>query len=418
MLFSFLNDIILCSFITCNVREGLKLNYNKTFRACCFGYFVQSFSFNLLPLLYVFFVTNYKIPLYLISFIATYAFVLQIVIDLVSYKIINKIGFLKTIYLSCGVNVFGLILLGLVPYIFSSYLQIYIGIVVAITFISTSAGMTEVVYSPLIESLPLKNKSAKMSFLHSFYSIGHILIVLIATGFFYFVGIKYWQILVFLLTIIPITTIILFSNCPIYFKKEESKRYKREKIFKNKTFLLLFVIILFGGASEISIAQWISYFAESGLKVNKALGDLIGCCTFALFMIISRLYFGKSSKKRNTLLTIFFCSIGLIACYLLSVFLKINLLSLFFLALGGFFVGIMWPGVYAIAGEIFKEGGTFIFAMLALGGDIGCTIGPFMVGLVADAFSIKMGLLIATLFPIIVFLASGILILKIKNKKL
>lgn len=395
------------------------MNYNRTFRACCFGYFVQSFSCNLLPLLYAFFITNYKIPLYLISLIATYTFFLQIFVDLVSFRITNKLGFLKTIYLSCTTNVLGLILLSVVPFIFSSYIGLYVGIMISMTLISTSAGMTEVIYSPLIEELPLKNKPAKMSFLHSFYSIGHILIVLLATGFFFFIGIRYWQILVLSLTIIPIITMILFTNSPIILPKKIESSKKNISLFKNGTFILLFIIILAGGAAEISIAQWISYFAESGLKVNKALGDLIGSCSFALFMIIARLYFGNPNKKRNVLLTIFLCSIGLTICYLLSVFLNINVLSLLALALGGFFVGITWPGIYALAGDMFKQGGTFTFAMLALGGDIGCSIGPFMVGAIADFSSIKIGLLVATIFPIIIIVSSGLLLLKInRNKKL
>ncbi len=389
--------------------------YSLTLTACSVGYILQGSINNLIPLLFVYFTSAYKIPLWVITVIVSYSFILQIFIDFFSSKFILKVGYKTAGMVSAFLGLSGYAVLGFTPILFSSVTGLIIAIAFAVTLTAMGSALSEVCLSPIIEVLPFNNKSATMSLIHSFYPLGHLVTILVATAFFWIFGIDKWNYLAFFLILIPLVEILLFIKSPIVNPTEEEKRVKKTELFKNKTFILLFILMISAGASEQAIAQWASYFAESGLKVSKTMGDLIGASAFAFFMIISRFSYGLSKDKINLNKFITGCSILLIACYLLCVLQPSALLSLIFVALSGLFVGIMWPGIYAIGGNLFSYGGTAMFSMLALGGDLGCTLGPLVVGAVASGSTIKTGVLLATIFPIIMLV--GMIILNKKEKK-
>ena len=389
-------------------------NYQVTLTACSIGYVVQAIINNFLPLLFVYFVSSYQIPLPLITVLVSYNFILQILVDYFSANFIIKIGYRQTAIISSCLAILAFIVLAVTPNVFDGYLLKYFGIMLGVTLMSIASGISEVILSPIIEALPFENKEAKMSFLHSFYALGHLFLVLFATAFFLLFGIEKWQILALLLIVVPLTQIAFFIKCPIVKPCGDETKVKKSSLFKNKTFLLLFFLMIMAGASEQAIAQWASFFAEKGLSVSKTMGDLIGASTFALFMFISRMLHGLSKDKFKLTTVITACAICLTACYLLTVIQPIAVLSLVFVALCGLFVGVMWPGVYSLGGKIFSSGGTVMFSMLALGGDIGCTVGPMLVGAVASSFDINVGILIATIFPLL--LVVGMLLLN-RNKK-
>jgi fucose permease len=159
--------------------------------------------------------------------------------------------------------------------------------------------------------------------------------------------------------------------------------------------------MIMAGASEQAVACWISFFAESGLGIDKWLGDIIGVTFFAVSMLISRLFFGNPKRNIKPLKILPIFAVMLAVSFSFSAIIKIKILSLIVLATSGIFVGIMWPSIYSLGGEIFKYGGTVMFSMMALGGDLGCTIGPTLVGIVADVSSIDTGILISAIFPLI-----------------
>ncbi len=389
-------------------------NYNLTLTACSVGYILQASINNLLPLLFVYFTLEYGIPLSFITVLISYNFIIQIFIDLFSSKVIIKMGYKSAGILSATLGLVAFLVLGFTPILFNDTARIFISVAVAVTVMAIGSGLSEVALSPIVEALPFDNKSSKMSFLHSFYPLGHLFIILLATGFFTLCGIKNWNYLALALTIIPIIEILLFIKSPIVNPTEDEKKVKKLELFKDKTFILLFVLMICAGASEQAIAQWASYFAESGLKVSKTTGDLIGASAFALFMFVSRFLYGLSKAKLNLNIVITVCAVGLIACYLLSVVQPSPIISLVFIALSGLFVGIMWPGVYSIGGKLFSYGGTAMFSMLALGGDLGCTLGPLVVGALASKFSVKLGILVATAFPVLLFV--GMILLQKREK--
>ncbi len=389
--------------------------YSLTVKACYLGYIVQAVVNNFLPLLFVYFNTNYNIPLYLISIIVTYNFALQILVDSLSASITLKLGYRKTALLSNFLSGTGLLVLGLISYLTSNYIIRYVLILLAVTFMAVGGGIVEVILSPLVEALPLENKNKQMNFLHSFYCVGHIIVVLFATLFFEFFSIKNWAIFSFILIIFPLLTSILFAKCPIVAPIGDEKPIGRFKLFKNGSFILLFILMVSAGAVEQAVAQWISYFAEKGLNVNKSLGDLVGVVSFAICMLLSRLYFGVKDKKFNVLKLLIIASITLTALIIISTLLNVEILSLIALSASGFLIGFMWPTVYSLAGEIFTSGGTVMFSMLALGGDLGCTLGPTLVGTVSEFTSIKIGILSSIIFSLLMLISSVILIRKIKR---
>ncbi len=379
--------------------------YGLTIKACYLGYIVQAVVNNFLPLLFVYFNKDLNIPLYLISIIVTYNFGLQILVDSLSASIVLKLGYRKTAILSNVLSWVGLTFLAVFSFISINYLVLYIGIMLSVTLMAIGGGIVEVILSPLIEALPINNGNKSMNLLHSFYCIGHIIVVVFATLFFKFFGIENFGIFSLILTLFPIITTVLFIKCPIISPKGDEKPIGRFKLFKIPMFVLLFVLMVSAGASEQAVAQWISYFLEAGLNVDKTLGDVIGVSSFALCMLISRFYFGSTDKKINVLKLLIISSIMLIVLIITSVITDVPILSIILLALSGLLIGFMWPTVYAYAGEVFKSGGTVMFSMLALGGDLGCTLGPMLVGFVSEFTSINVGILSSIIFPIIAIIS-------------
>ena len=394
----------------------MKSKYSLTKKACYLGYIVQASVNNLMPLLFVLFEQSYKIPLYLISLIITYNFVLQILVDSMSARLTIKLGFKKTAYLALSLASLGLIVAGVTPYLFSDYISIYIGIMLSTTLMAVGGGITEVVLSPLVEAVSEgEEKSSGMNFLHAFYCVGHMGVVLLATLFFTVFGIENWSIFAFLVALIPLVDMVLFAKCEIKIPQGDERPVKFRTLFKNATFLLLIILMICAGACEMVIAQWVSYFAEIGLGVEKSVGDVVGVCIFAFCMLLSRLFFGISQKRQVTLKVLIVFSLFLSACFILSKALPIPLLSLIALAIGGFFVGVMWPGIYAIASKLISNGGTVMFSMLALGGDLGCALGPFIVGYVSEFSNIGYGMLSGVVFSATMLVISSILLKS--NKK-
>ena len=377
---------------------------------------MQAVVNNFLPLLFVYFNTSYNIPLYLISIIVTYNFGLQILVDAFSANIVLKIGYRKTAILSNVLSCLGLILLTITSYIYNNYIILYIGIMLSVTLMAIGGGIIEVILSPLVEALPISDGNRSMNFLHTFYCIGHIIVVVFATAFFKLFSIDNWAVFSLLLTLFPIITTILFIKCPIVTPKGDEKPIGRFKLFKNPLFVLLFILMVCAGASEQAVAQWISYFLEVGLKVEKSVGDVVGVSSFAICMLISRFYFGTTKRKFNVLKVLIISSIILTALIVISSITSVAFLSLVLLALCGLFIGFAWPTIYAYAGEVFTAGGTVMFSMLALGGDLGCTLGPTVVGMVSEFLGIKIGILTSIIFALTTLVVSVIL-LKLKNKK-
>ena len=378
--------------------------YNKTITACFTGYIVQAAVNNFTPLLFLFFQRNYDILLSQITLLVTFNFGIQLLVDLLSVGFVDKIGYRISMVAAHVLAAAGLILLTVLPEMLPSP---FAGILIAVMIYAVGGGLLEVLVSPVVEACPSDNKEKAMSMLHSFYCWGHAGVVLISTLFFYTAGIENWKILAVIWALIPIANAFAFTKVPIAPLMEEGETGLRLKeLFKIKVFWVLLIMMICAGASEQAVSQWASTLAEKGLGISKTAGDLAGPMAFAVLMGMSRLFYGKYGDCIHLEKFMIYISCLCILSYLGISLIPVPLLSLAACAVCGMSVGIMWPGTFSKASAALPRGGTAMFAFLALGGDVGCSGGPTVVGMVSGVLGddLKKGVLAAVLFPLILLI--------------
>lgn len=384
-------------------------NYNKTKIACYLGFITQAIAANFTPLLFLKFHNDFNIPLGNIALIPMLFFFTQLLVDLFCVKFVDKIGYRKSIVLSEIFSALGFVELTFLPSLLPSP---FVGIAISVITYATGSGLIEVLCSPIMEACPLENKEAIMSLLHSFYCWGTVGTILFSTIFFAMFGIDNWRILALLLAIIPAINTYNFATCPIEHLVSEGEGLSAKSLFKMPIFLIAIVLMICSGASELSMSQWASVFAESALGLSKAIGDLLGPCLFAVAMGISRVLYGN--MKETIKLKQFMIGSGILCviCYVLVSLSSNPVLGLIGCITCGFSVGIMWPGTLSISSKTFPTGGTAMFAILAMAGDLGGSIGPAIVGKVAENANgnILVGMRVGLIFPIT--LVIGLLLFK------
>lgn len=391
-------------------------NYKKTLTACYLGYITQAISTNFTPLLFLTFKNTYGISLEKIALIPMVFFLTQLIIDLAATKFADSIGYRSCVVVSQAVSSAGLILLAFLPQILPDP---FIAILISVVFYAIGSGLVEVLLSPIVEACPFENKAGVMSLLHSFYSWGAVGVILVSTVFFAIFGTENWQILTLIWAAVPLFNTFNFLFCPVERLVEDGKGMRIGQLLRLPVFLLMIVLMVCAGASELTMTQWASAFTESALGVSKTVGDLAGPCMFAVFMGLSRAFYGKNSKKLDLTKLMLLCGLMCTVCYLLASLSPVAIVGLIGCALCGLAVGIMWPGIISISSQKCPMGGTAMFAFLALAGDLGAAIAPAMVGKIADASSgdLKIGLLFAALFPALMTVGLAILTKKSASHK-
>lgn len=379
----------------------MKYSYDCTMRACFIGYIVQAIVNNFVPLLFLTFQRTYHIPLQQITLLVTFNFGIQLLTDLLSVAFVDRMGYQASMVLAHILSALGLICLTVLPEWMG---HPFAGILISVIVYAVGGGLLEVLVSPVVEACPSTHKEKAMSMLHSFYCWGHVGVVLFSSIFFKLAGIENWKLLAVLWAVIPILNALVFTRVPIApVLPEGEEGMTIGTLFQNRTFWLLFVMMICAGASEQSVSQWASLFAEKGLGISKTAGDLAGPMAFAVLMGASRAFYGNYGEKINLDRFMTVSSVLCILSYLCLVFMPVPVLSLAGCALCGLSVGIMWPGTFSRASKALPAGGTALFALLALGGDIGCSGGPSLVGMVSGMCkgNLKIGILAALIFPVL-----------------
>lgn len=387
-----------------------KLSYNHTMYASFIGYVVQAIVNNFVPLLFVTFEESFNISISKITFLVTFNFGLQLIVDLLSTTFVDRIGYKVSVIIAHFMSALGLILLTILPNVFN---DAFIGLLISVMVYAIGGGLLEVLVSPIVEACPTDNKQTAMSLLHSFYCWGCVGVVLISTIFFGIFGISNWRILTIVWAIVPILNGLYFSQVPMAkLIDDDQKTLSFKELFSNKIFWIMLLLMVCSGASEQAVSQWASTFAEKGLGVTKTIGDLTGPMFFSILMGTSRAIFGKFGDRLDLKKSMCISGILCVISYLLISLSPWAVVSLIGCGICGFSVGIMWPGTFSLSSESIRGGGTIMFALLALAGDVGCSGGPTFVGLISGLFNdnLKIGILMAIVFPILLIL--GLLLIK------
>ena len=387
----------------------MQKNYRRTLIACYMGFITQAISANFAPLLFLTFHKDYNIPLGKIALISTVFFLTQLVVDLFCAHFVDRIGYRKCIVASEISSAAGLIGLAVLPGILPDP---FTGILLCVVIYAIGSGLIEVLCSPIVEACPFDNKESVMSLLHSFYCWGSVGVILLSTLFFAAFGIGSWKVLACLWALVPIYNIFNFATCPIEHLVEDGEGMSIGKLFTVPVFWLAILLMACSGASELAMSQWASAFVESALGLSKTLGDLVGPCLFAVTMGISRVIFGKYGEKLDLVKYMIGSGLLCLFCYILASMTSSPAAGLTGCIFCGFSVGIMWPGTLSISSKALPTGGTALFALLAMAGDLGGAAGPGLVGISAQILGndLRSGMRIGCIFPLLLIV--GLFVMK------
>ncbi len=386
-----------------------KLTYKHTVRACYLGYITQAIGNNFSPLLFVMFHDSLGIPTGKITVLIAVNFALQLLVDLLAARFVDRIGYRRAVVAAHIFSAVGIAGLGIFPFVFG---DAFSGLLAAVLCYAVGGGLIEVLISPIVEACPSDDKASAMSMLHSFYCWGVVFVILVSTVSFAVFGMSCWRVLAACWAAVPAATAVLFTQVPIrsLSEAEGGESMTARRLLAKPVFWLLAVLMFAAGASELAMVQWASAFAEQGLGVTKSVGDIVGPCLFSALQGVARVFYAKRGGKVDLLKYIIGCGVVCAASYLCASFAPHPALSLLGCALCGLSVGILWPGVFSVAAVRCRGGGTALFALLALAGDVGCTCGPTLVGIVSGAFgdSFSAGLASAAVFPLILIFAAAV----------
>lgn len=381
-----------------------KSAYGKTIIACFMGYIVQAIVNNFAPLLFITFRREFDIPLSQITWLITVNFAVQLTVDAVSPSFVDRIGYRASMIIANSASALGFVSLSFLPDIMPSAFS---GLVICVCLYAVGGGLLEVLVSPIVEACPTDNKETAMALLHSFYCWGQAGTVLISTAFFALAGIGSWRILAIIWAAVPLLDLIMFTKVPINTLISEGEKGETlPSLVKNREFILFAVMMICAGACELTVSQWASAFAEAGLHVSKQAGDLLGPMGFAILMGSARAIFGKYGERLSLKRFMSASAVLCIGCYLLIGLSHNAAAGLIGCMVCGFSVGIFWPGTFSLAAGRIKNGGTLMFALFALAGDLGCGSGPTLAGRLSALFGddLHRGILCAAVFPAIMLI--------------
>lgn len=394
------------------------MDNNKRVKYACYtSSMSMSVVICLSPLLFLTFKETYNISFTLLGLLVAVNFLTQLAIDLLFSFFSHKFNIPLSVKLTPILTFIGLLIYALVPLFFPTHAVV--GIFIGTVIFAVSGGLGEVLMSPVIAALPSKNPEREMSKLHSMYAWGVVGVIAFSSLFLYLVGYHNWHYLALVLGVIPLVSACLFISSTIPKMKTPEKVSGVLKLMKNKELWLYFFAIFLGGAAENVMSQWCSGYLEASLGIPKILGDIFGLALFALFLGIGRTLYSKIGKNISKVLL--WGAVGATVCYLVASLTPIPVLGLIACALTGFFTSMLWPGSLIVGQERIPEGGVFMFAMMASGGDLGSAIAPQLVGSITDAITLsnfginlasslgispeqlgmKAGMLLGMIFPLI-----------------
>lgn len=401
------------------------MTFVATRRACYAGLATQAVVNNIAPLLFIVFQQRYDVPIELLGRLVLLNFGTQLATDLVVVRYAGRIGYRVPLVLAHGLAATGLVLMAVGPAVAPTP---YLGLAVAVVVYAIGGGVLEVLVSPVVEHLPSpqEGKAAAMSLLHSFYSWGQVVVVIGTTILLAAIGFDAWQLVPIVWATLPLANMLVLLRVPMPDVIPEDRRTPLRGLLTTRAFGLAMVLMFAAGAAELTMSQWSSLFAERALDVPKVVGDVAGPAAFAVLMGIGRVAYGLRGERIPILRTLIASGGFATACYLIAALAANPLVSLGGCAACGLAISLLWPGTFSLSARRFPLGGAAMFGVLAVFGDAGAAIGPWIAGAAAEASTtsqgllaeigamlpddggsgLRVGLLVGTIFPLLVVAAT------------
>lgn len=391
-------------------------NDTVTKYACYMSNASMSVTANISPLLFITFHQLYGISYALLGLLVLINYCTQLCVDLLFSFFSSKFNIGKTVRLMPLLTVLGLAVYAIFPALFPA--QAYLFLTLGTVIFSASAGLAEVLISPVIAALPSDNPERDMSRAHSVYAWGVAAVVLLSTLYLQSFGRETWYILALLWTALPLCAFFLFlhSEIPPLQAEQQKEKHTHRSPLRSPMLLLCVLCIFLGGASENTMSQWCSGYLEAALGIPKLWGDVFGVAVFAVMLGLGRTLYAKFGKRISGFLLLGFT--GAFVCYLTAALSQSAVIGLVACALTGFCVSMLWPGTLIYTAEVLPQTGVAVYALLAAGGDLGGSVAPQLVGSITDAVAsspfftslslpmspeqlgFRIGLLAASLFPL------------------
>ena len=394
-------------------------NFKTTKLACYSAYFTMSSIFCVPPILFVTFRELYGISYTLLGTLVLVNFFTQLGIDLLFTAFSKYFNAKIMVRIMPIFTSFGLFTYALIPTIFPN--AAYVGLLIGTVIFSVSAGLSEVLLSPMIAAIPSDNPQRDMSLLHSLYAFGTFTMIIISTVFLRIFGTNNWMYLIIFLACLPLIAAVLFMISPIPDMNNDSAIKNSFDNTKRRTIGLALCVacIFFGSCAENAMTNWISTYMENALGISKVIGDILGAAAFAILLGIARISYAKFGK--NIMRTLLISMIGATVCYLVAGLSPNVIISFIACIMTGFCTSMLWPGTLIMMEENIPHAGVAAFALMAAGGDLGASFSPQLLGVVVDKVSVsnfavnlgnslnisaeqvglKAGMLVTALFPII-----------------
>jgi len=374
------------------------MNYTRTVRTCYLSTVTQAVLVNMPPLLFTLLARDYGLNMERLGRLVLINFLTQLTVDALAARLADRVGYKRCLVAAHLMAALGFALYGILPLLLPGKM-LYGGLCFATVVFACGGGLIEVLVSPIVNQISGHLGAGAMTLLHSFYCWGQVFTVIVTTVLLRFLPGAHWYVVPILWAAVPLVTTYGFATSPMAEPRTSgTPSIPLSKLMRSGPFWLAVGLMAFGGASEIAMAQWASMFAEQGMG-DKLLGDLLGPCLFAVFMAIVRMLYGKLENKFPLEKFLRWSAVACIACYLTAALSKSPALALSACALTGATIALMWPGILHRSAGRFPGGGTGLFGMLALGGDVGCSLGPWLLGFIGDRAGLKTGLLAGAVFP-------------------
>ncbi len=386
--------------------RGIRTDRRHTVRACYAAYVIQAIIVTFAPLLFVTFSEEFSLSLDRITLLTTVNFAVQLLFDLVCDPIVKRLGYRRTMVVSHAAMAAGLVCMA---FLADAMPDPYVGLLLSVAVYASGGGLSQILVNPIIVSCSGDERGGALSMVHSMFCWGQVLVSVLSTAFFVAAGTEEWRLLALIWAAAPAANMVYFMFVPVDEPERLPGRKKRSSfgtLASEPLFWIFIAMMVCSGACEHAMSQWASAFAETALGVGKTAGDLLGLCAFAVCMGTARTLYGKGNSRIDLEKMMFGSAVLCTACFVTAAFSPWPAAALLGCALCGFSVGIFWPGTFHLAASAVPAGGTAMYALLSLAGDVGCAGGPTAVGFVAEAFGndLRIGLAAAVVFPILMLL--------------